>query len=368
MPKPIKDDRSPYLQYDFQIRKQRFYGSTRCTSERQAQRFIDKLVARINSGENIKPEISLDAACLAYWNDKGQHLASSRDVDYQLANLCTLIGGNRLLSGIGAKQFREFIAKRRAKVSNASVNREIQLARRVWRHVGDDNAVTTIKWGDLELEEPEMRKRELNAQEEQRLFAKLPDSLMPIVEFAILTGQRKSAVVGLRWDRINWQDGEATITNKGGGSHTFPLSPAAVFLLLEQPEVDGCPFVFTYVCERPAPKRRDRPARRKGERYAFSKGGWARKWYKALEDAGVSDFRFHDLRHTTATRILRSSGNLKAASTLLGHTDIRTTMRYAHVLREDLRAIMAGTESRNATGKRLTGGAETRTIPPETEV
>lgn len=367
MPKPIPDPRSPYYQYDFQIRKRRFHGSTRCTSERQAQRYIDRLVARINSGETFKPEITLDAACFAYWNDKGQHLASSYTVDYQLANLCTLIGGNRPLSAITAKDFREFIAKRRPNVKPASINRELQLARRVWRHVAEDNEASEIEWGKLILAEPKGRVRELNAKEEQRLFDKLPDSIKPLVEFAILTGQRKAAVVGLRWDKINWHEGEATIINKGGAEHTFPLSPAAALLILEQPVVDDCPFVFTYLCERPSPKRKDRAARRKGVRYPFTNYGWTRKWYKALEEANVGDFRFHDLRHTTATRILRASGNLKAASALLGHTDIRTSSRYAHVLKEDLRQIMIGTESRNSTGRRLTEGAETRTIPPETD-
>jgi integrase len=367
VPRPIADSRSPYYQYDFQIRKQRFHGSTRCTSERKAQQFIDRLVARINSGEDIKPEITLDAACLAYWNDKGQHEASSATTDYQLANLCSIIGGNKPLSAIRDKDFREFVAKRRASVSPASVNREWQLARRVWKHVQTDYATSDIKWGDLALREPKERVRELNAAEEAKLFDALPESLKPIVEFAILSGQRKSAVVGLRWDKINWREGEATIVNKGGDEHTFPLSPALIHLILEQPQVDGCPFVFTYVCERPAPKRKDRPARRKGERYAFSKQGWDRKWRKAKKDAGIADLKFHDLRHTTATRMLRQTGNIKAAGMLLGHSDTRTTSRYAHVQREDLRALMAESESRNTTGKRLTDEPETRTNPSETE-
>lgn len=309
----------------------------------------------------------MDAACLAYWNDKGQHEASCDTTEYQLANLCSMIGGNKLLSAIKDRDFRDFIAKRRASVKPASVNREWQLARRVWKHVAGDFATSDIKWGDLALKEPKERVRELNAAEERRLFDALPDSLKPIVEFAILSGQRKSAVVGLLWDKIDWNNGLATIVNKGGDDHTFPLSPEAIELLLEQPVVDDCPFVFTYVCERPAPKRKDRPARRKGERYAFSKQGWDRKWRKAKLDAGVSDFRFHDLRHTTATRIMRNSGNIKAVSSLLGHTDIRTSSRYAHVQKEDLRKIMAETESRNTHGRRLTEQPQTRTTPNETE-
>lgn len=367
MPKPIPDKRSPYFQYDFQRHKRRFHGSTRCTSRRKAQEFIDRLIARIERGDDIRPEITLNDACLAYWKDKGQHEASCATTEYQLANLCSIIGPNKLLSAIRERDFRDFIATRRASVKPASINREWQLARRVWKHVQEDFATSTIKWGDLALKEPTERVRELNAAEERKLFEALPEGLKPIVEFAILSGQRKSAVVGLRWEKIDWFNGLATIVNKGGSEHTFPLSPEAIELLLEQPEVDECPFVFTYVCERPAPKRKDRPARTKGERYAFSKQGWDRKWRKAKKDAGVSDFRFHDLRHTTATRIMRNSGNIKAVSSLLGHTDIRTSSRYAHVQKEDLRKIMAETESRNTHGRRLTKTPETRTTPSETE-
>ena len=62
----------------------------------------------------------------------------------------------------------------------------------------------------------------------------------------------------------------------------------------------------------------------------------------ALTAAEIRDFRFHDLRHTFATRLLRQTGNLKLVSRLLGHTQIETTMRYAHVIDADLRAALDG--------------------------
>lgn len=351
MPKPIATPRSPYFQYDFKIKGQRFHGSTHCTSKRDAQTYIDNFRREILLG-NGRPEITLDQACLSYWEDKGQHESSSRTTEYQLANLCTIIGKNVVLSAIGIPEFRAFIAKRRGQgVSNASINREWQLARRVWKHVEESHATSPIKWGALKLDEPKERVRELKADEEKALFDVLADDLRPIVLFAILSGQRRSAVVRLRWDKIDWRAGEATIINKGGAPHTFPLTPAMLQLILEQPRLDDCPYVFTYVCERPAPKRKDRPQRIKGKRYPFTEEGWNRKWYKALKDAGIEDFRFHDLRHTSATRLMRQTGNLKAASRLLGHTDIRTTSRYAHVGMDDLRSMMAATESRNPHGK-----------------
>jgi integrase len=69
---------------------------------------------------------------------------------------------------------------------------------------------------------------------------------------------------------------------------------------------------------------------------------------KAMVDAGIEDFRFHDLRHTFATRLLRLTGNLKLVSKLLGHSQVETTTRYAHVLDEDMRA---GLDAYAVTGR-----------------
>jgi site-specific recombinase XerD len=77
-----------------------------------------------------------------------------------------------------------------------------------------------------------------------------------------------------------------------------------------------------------------------GQRYPYSKQGWDRTWRRMLKEAGITDFRFHDLRHTSATRLVRASGNLKAAQKLLGHARIETTARYAHVTGDDLLEIM----------------------------
>ena len=52
------------------------------------------------------------------------------------------------------------------------------------------------------------------------------------------------------------------------------------------------------------------------------------------------EFRIHDLRHTGATRTLRASKNLRAVQGMLGHADIKTTMRYAHALVDDVAETM----------------------------
>ena len=60
----------------------------------------------------------------------------------------------------------------------------------------------------------------------------------------------------------------------------------------------------------------------------------------ARASAGLRDYRFHDNRHTAATRVLRASGNLNVVKRLLRHEDIATTVKYAHSQHEDVLAAM----------------------------
>ena len=100
--------------------------------------------------------------------------------------------------------------------------------------------------------------------------------------------------------------------------------------------------VFTYVCARNRHDPKRNILQRKGERYPFTKDGWRRAWEEALAEAGIEDFRFHDLRHTAGTRLQRATGNIKTVQRLLGHKDIRTTLRY---IRTDLADVRAGMEA-----------------------
>jgi hypothetical protein len=69
-------------------------------------------------------------------------------------------------------------------------------------------------------------------------------------------------------------------------------------------------------------------------------------WAAALKAAAIEGFRFHDLRHTRGTRILRATGNLKAAQRALAHKSIKTMLRYAHATDEDVRRALDASESR----------------------
>ena len=70
------------------------------------------------------------------------------------------------------------------------------------------------------------------------------------------------------------------------------------------------------------------------------------RMHEALTAAEIENFRFHDLRHTRGTRILRQTGNLAAAQKALAHKNIRTTLRYAHAFDDDVRKALEASESR----------------------
>lgn len=342
-----KPAKSKFWHYDFQFKGARHHGSTGCTAKRDAARFEDDRRREAALGERAKPTITVEEACDTWQEHVGGRKASHATTLYQLGYLVTGLGARTMLHALTFRQVQDYAAKRHHGRTPATVNREIELLRRVVKWTEPRGyEIPTLDWKALLYVEPKGRVRELKADEERRLFAALPDNLKPLVEFALLCGQRKSEVVTLRWADVDLAAAKATVTVKGGDPHTFPLSPRMVAIIKAQPKV--CPQVFTYVCTRRAPKRKDRTARVVGERYPFSKQGWNRQWRKALKDAGIENYRFHDNRHTAATRNLRAGGNLKAVQNLLGHTNIATTSRYAHALDEDVRAMLFATESRNS--------------------
>lgn len=353
--------RSRFYHYDFVMTGTRYTGSTNLVAKSEARAFEDRVRRRIASGEEARPRITLSEACGLWSDGKGRHEANWPTSKGQVRTLIRILGGARPLSDIDAGDFRKFVARRRAHVTarggplaNASINRELELAGRIWRYAAEPHeqapsgfAASTIGWRPLKLKEPRERVRELGVDEEARLWKHAPNAdIAAVVEFALLSGQRRTSVTTLLWSKVDLGAARASVRVKGGGWHSFPLTPRLVAIVAGRPKV--CAQVFTYVCERPAPPRADRPRRLRGDRYPFSKQGWTRRWRDWLAAAGIEDFRFHDLRHTRGTRLLRATGNLKTVQKLLGHADIATTARYAHALEDDVRQGMLAAESRTS--------------------
>ena len=104
-------------------------------------------------------------------------------------------------------------------------------------------------------------------------------------------------------------------------------------------------FVFTYVPRRTPGQLSHRSEKTPtivgvSERRPLTYGGVQTEWRRLRKRSGVVGFRFHDYRHDVATKLLRETGNLRLVQKALGHSSIKTTTRYAHVLDSEVAEAM----------------------------
>lgn len=346
--------KSPYWQYDFQFRGTRYTGSTGCTGKRDAEEFERRERRKAALPSLARPPITLDEAAGLY-AEHAETLPSWPTIAYLTRALVKGLGPAVPLSAITQRDLQVYFARRRAGPkgtrSNASVNREIENARAIWRRA--DRARYDVgqmpDWAAFRLKVAEQPPRELGREsEEAALFAALTEDVRPAFRFLLLSGWRKGELAALRWSDLDLPAREASTKIKGGNTVRRALTTEMVVLLANQPRVG--PYVFTYLC------RQSRARRRKGQRYPLTPSLLRDRWQEACTTAGIENLRIHDLRHTAGTRILRATGNLAAAKAALQHRNLKTTLRYAHVLNDDLRqaleAAAAAPESRNSPGLR----------------
>ena len=140
------------------------------------------------------------------------------------------------------------------------------------------------------------------------------------IRLLMLTGCRKSEILTLRWTDVDLEAGELHLGDAKAGPRTVHLPPTAVRLLKTLPRREGCPWVF------PGEDREGR----------FSGGGLDYVWQTVRTHAELEDVRLHDLRHSFASRALALGETLPVIGKLLGHNDIETTARYAHLARDSI--------------------------------
>ncbi len=166
--------------------------------------------------------------------------------------------------------------------------------------------------------------------------------------FAQATGLRRREVVNLTWAQVDWGSGIIRVLQKGDKPHVIPITPELTDILWPLRGHHET-HVFTFVAKRTRTCAKSGNRYERGKRYPISYQGWGTIFERTRKKAGVQDFRIHDLRHTGATRTLRASKNLRAVKEMLGHTDIKTTMRYAHALVDDVAEAMRARAADEAT-------------------
>lgn len=161
------------------------------------------------------------------------------------------------------------------------------------------------------------RERYLTKDEAQRLMQKLERSDCPeafAIRLLLLTGARKSEILKARWEYVRLDLRLLIVPlSKSGKARHIPLSQEAIQVIRAIPLQPGNPWLFPG-------HARGKPL---SDLYVF--------WNKLRCGLGLEDVRIHDLRHTFASLLVNAGHSLYEVQKLLGHSDPRTTMRYAHL-------------------------------------
>lgn len=185
------------------------------------------------------------------------------------------------------------------------------------------------------------RERFLNEDELARLWMTLAERevqglesphLTGALRLLMLTGCRLSEIQTLKWRYI--VDGAICLPDSKTGARRIPLSDSAINVLQEIPESPGNPYVIA------------------GKSEGAYLTDLQRPWRRIRIAAGLEGVRIHDLRHTFASHAVRKGVSLPLLGKLLGHSQIQTTMRYAHLADESVR------EAANTVAVALAEGAE----------
>ena len=136
------------------------------------------------------------------------------------------------------------------------------------------------------------------------------------IRLLTLTGCRRNEILSLRWEDVALDENELKLPDTKTGARAVPLPPPAVELLAGLPREPGNPWVI--------------PGRKPGTRLQNLDDAWR----AVRARAGLEGVRIHDLRHSYASRALALGESLPMIGRLLGHRQIETTARYAHLARD----------------------------------
>jgi integrase len=248
-----------------------------------------------------------------------QRYEKSRD-RYSIKKLLPAFG-HMTLAEITTEMTSDYMDDRLKKVEPATVYQELALmrrmynvARRQWKWT-KENPVADLSFS---VGNENARDRWLTVEEEEILLkaATNPGWLKSMLIVALHTGMRRGEILKLKWQDLNFSRRLVMVQkSKNREKRTIPMSKTLHGILFGQKVRDISGRVF--------------PLSVRSLREAFR---------KTLSKTDIKDFKFHDLRHTFATRLVQNGVDLYKVKELLGHKTISMTMRYAHHYPESLRA------------------------------
>jgi integrase len=307
--------------------------------KKDAEAYVGKAVSAKREGRyddvfKVKKETQVTFAELSgrYVENFGTQRAFESSKRY-LLDVVKEYFGDRPLSTITYLDLETYRNKRKATPTNAgkprtdaSVNREMALISHMLAKAVEWELLETSpfkKGKRLMFKENNQRLRFLTHDEIEALIPACTSHLKPIVETALHTGMRRGEILSLKWEQI--RNGFIYLKEtKSNKARQIPINDQVgqIFRELRLKNQLKTQYVFC------GPD---------GNRLQEVK----RSFNSACRRAGIYDFRFHDLRHTFASHLVMNGVGLKAVQELLGHADLKMTMRYAHLSQAHLKDAVA---------------------------
>jgi integrase len=204
----------------------------------------------------------------------------------------------------------------------ASLSHALSVAKREWGWLEENPALNVTK-----PKEPKGRTRFLSDDERTRLLntCRASDNLYlyPVVVLALATGMRQGEILGLRWNNVDLKAGRITLhETKNGETRVVPLAGHPLAVLQDHSSVRRIDTDLVFPGKATRSRRTD-PARTPIDIRS--------PWLKALKQADIQDFRFHDLRHSAASYFAMNGASLSEIAEILGHKTLQMVKRYAHL-------------------------------------
>jgi integrase len=324
--------------YDFMIRRIRYRGVIpEAMNKAQAEKAETKIRFEVYEGRYGKP--TGDACFIDYaetvflsWSKNNKRSYTN---DYYHIKTFKAYFGKKSFKQITPMLLEKFKQERRngttfygTERKPASVNRELELLSKIFNMAIRDGLAEINPCEKVQkLREDNQRVRYLLPDEEERLMAALTGPrtyLKPIVLLAIHTGMRRGEILNLKWANVDFsREVIHVVKTKNGKDRFVPMNEVVrTELLLLQEKRNGSDVVFVSM-------------RTNGVLKEIKKGFAA-----ARREAGIENLTFHDLRHTTGTRLADSGVDAFTIAEILGHQDLRMTKRYTHATDERKQSAM----------------------------
>ena len=321
-----------YLRYrdNHGKQKQHKIGDTKSLTFEQAKNAAQTLRARVVLGENLSAEKAslkniptLEQFSQNHYMPFIKGYKRSWDTDETMLRIHLLPRFGRLhLDEITTQDVIAFHHAMRAQgYASSTCNRPLVILRYMFnlaKKWNIEGAVRNPITGMTLFEENNKRERYLSSVEVKRLYDTLATSSNPqlknIVPLLLLTGCRKRELLDAKWEHIDIERYTWRIPiSKSGKARYVPLSTEVLNLLSQVPRFEACPYVV------PNPRTK----------LPYASIDYA--WDNARRKAGLAEVRMHDLRHSFASFLVNAGRSLYEVQKILGHSQLTTTQRYAHL-------------------------------------